>query len=44
MSSENQATIPVYPDTRDRVREIKGHERSYDDLLNEWADMAEENA
>ena len=36
-----QATIPVRPRTRNRVREIKGHERSYDELLVEWVERAE---
>jgi len=36
-----QATIPVRPRTRNRVREIKGHERSYDELLAEWVERAE---
>ena len=42
--AKNQVTIPVYPETRDRVREIKGFERSYDELLAEWAERAENTA
>ena len=30
------ASINCSPETRDRVREIKGHERNYDELLQEW--------
>jgi hypothetical protein len=33
----HQVTIPVSPETRNRVREIKGFERTYDELLSEWA-------
>ena len=40
----DQVTIPVHPETRDKVREIKGFERSYDELLSEWADRAERTA
>ena len=32
-----QVSIPVSPNTRNRVREIKGFERTYDELLSEWA-------
>lgn len=42
-SMVNQVTIPVKPDTRNRVREIKGFERSYDELLSEWAERIEQS-
>lgn len=38
----NQATIPVEPETRDRIRKIKGFERTYDELLLAWVEHAEE--
>jgi len=38
-----QRTVPVSPETRDKIREIKGFERSYDELLSEWAARAERN-
>ena len=37
MVFENQTSLGVRQETRDRLRDLKG-ERSYDDLLNEWAD------
>ena len=37
-----QRTIPVSPQTRDRVQAVKG-ERTYDELLSEWAERAERN-
>ena len=39
-----QATINVRPETRNRVREIKGFDRTYDELLSEWANSAEDKA
>jgi hypothetical protein len=35
-----QRTIPVSPSTRDRVRELR-EGRTYDELLEEWAERAE---
>lgn len=32
-----QRTIPVYEETRDRVRQIKGT-KSYDAIISEWVD------
>lgn len=32
-----QVTISVHPETRDKIRAIKGVERTYDDLLSMWA-------
>lgn len=40
----DQATISVRPETRDRIRRIKGVEGTYDELLSEWADQAEGTA
>ncbi|MDL5360398.1 hypothetical protein [Halalkalicoccus sp. NIPERK01] len=37
-----QATIPVTPGLRDRIRRLKGFERTYDEVLSAWADMAED--
>jgi hypothetical protein len=39
----SQASIPVSPSTRDRVREIKGFDRTYDELLAAWADSHAES-
>lgn len=30
-----KATIPVTKETRDRVRELKGFDRTYEEFLNE---------
>ena len=38
MVFNNQPTLGVRQETRDRLRDLKG-DRSYDDLLNEWADQ-----
>ena len=40
MVFKKQTTLAVREGTRDRVRDLKG-DRSYDDLLNDWADEAE---
>ena len=40
----NQMTIPVQPEIRDRVREIKGFERSYAEPFTGWAERAENAA
>lgn len=34
-----ETTINVHPSTRNKIREIKGFERTYDELLSEWAEM-----
>ena len=39
----SQASIPVSPSTRDRVREIKGFDRTYDELLAAWAESHAES-
>ena len=38
-----QATISVRPSTRNRVRELKGFERTYDELLREMLVTFERN-
>ncbi len=41
MAQSSQTTIPVKPETRDLVRDLKQHGdryRSYDDILEEMAD------
>ena len=35
MNMVGRPTIPVTKETRDMVREVKGHERTYDELLQE---------
>jgi hypothetical protein len=37
-----QATINVRPKTRDRIREIKGFDRTYDELLSRWVGRVED--
>lgn len=41
---QEQATIPVHPSTRNRVRKMKGVERTYDELLSEWAERMDGEA
>jgi hypothetical protein len=36
MGAEAGATISCSPGTRNKVREIRGHGRTYDELLQEW--------
>lgn len=36
-----QTSIPCKPSVRNRVRELKGS-RTYDEVLKEWAEKAEE--
>ena len=36
MGDADGASINCSPETRDRVRTIKGHERTYDELLRDW--------
>ena len=35
------ATISCSPETRNKIREICGHERNYDELLQEWIEEHE---
>lgn len=42
MVFENQTTLGVRQETRDRLRDMKG-ERSYDKILNDWMDEREAN-
>jgi len=39
MAERTYAKIPVDPETRDRVRDLKRGQESYDDLLNRMADQ-----
>lgn len=37
----DQATIAVSLGLRDRIRDMKGVERTYEEVLSSWADRAE---
>ncbi len=39
-----QTTISVSPETRDRIRELKGVERTYDEVLHEMVEQFEPDA
>lgn len=34
----DETTINVRPATRDKIREVKGFDRTYDEILSEWVD------